>query len=88
MKVPKEKIKVLICCTDGSWVKGLIYISEGLRVSDFLNDQKNSFIAVTNAEVQNLREVHSFKLASAISKTKNVLLVNTQTIKWIEELQK
>ncbi|MCK9574242.1 MAG: hypothetical protein M0R20_07655 [Candidatus Omnitrophica bacterium] len=86
MKIPKEKIKVLILCTDGAWIKGLIHISEGLRVSDFLNDQKNSFIAVTNAEVQNLREVHSFKLASGISKARNTLLLNIQAIKWVEEL--
>jgi len=86
MKIPKEKIKVLILCADGAWIKGLIHISEGLRVSDFLNDQKNSFIAVTNAEVQNLREVHSFKLASGISKARNTVLLNVQAIKWVEEL--
>ncbi|MCK9615320.1 MAG: hypothetical protein M0R48_07450 [Candidatus Omnitrophica bacterium] len=86
MKIPKEKIKVLILCTDGAWIKGTIHISEGLRVSDFLNDQKNSFIAVTNAEVQNLKEIHSFKLTSGISKAKNVLLLNMQAIRWVEEL--
>ena len=88
MKIPKEKIRVLILCTDGAWIKGLIHISEGLRVSDFLNDQKNSFIAVTNAEIQNLKEVHSFRLAAGISKPKNTLLLNVQTIKWVEELEK
>lgn len=86
MKIPKEKIKVLILCTDGSWIKGLIHISEGLRMNDFLNDQKNSFIAVTNAQVQNLKEIHSFKLAAEISGVKDVLLVNLQTVKWVQEL--
>jgi len=86
MKIPKEKVKVLILCTDGSWIKGLIHISEGLRVSDFLNDQKNSFIAVTNAEVQSPNKVRSFKLASAISNPKNTLLLNITAIRWVEEL--
>lgn len=86
MKIPKQKVKVLILCNDDSWIKGFIHISEGLRVSDFLNDQKNSFIAVTNAEVQNLKEIHSFKLVSGISKPKNTLLLNVSAIKWAEEI--
>lgn len=86
MKIPKQKIKVLILCTDGSWIKGFVHVSEGLRVSDFLNDQNVSFIAVTNAEVQYSKEVHSFKLASGVAKQKNTLLVNVQAIKWMEEI--
>jgi len=86
MKIPKQKVRVLILCTDGSWMKGTIHVSEGLRVSDFLNDQSNSFIAVTDAEVQNLKEVHSFKLASGITKQKNTLLLSIRAIKWVEEL--
>ncbi len=87
MKIPKEKIKVFILCNDGSWIKGLIHVSEGLRVSDFLNDQKNSFIAVTDAEIQNVKEIHSFRLAAGISKAKNTLMLNIQAIKWVEELK-
>lgn len=86
MKISKQKIRVLVLCNDGSWIRGLIHVSEGLRVSDFLNDQKNCFIAVTNAEVQNLKEVHSFRLAAGATKQKNTLLLNVQAIKWVEEL--
>ncbi|MDD4182982.1 MAG: hypothetical protein PHT53_04085 [Candidatus Omnitrophica bacterium] len=86
MKIPKERVKVLILCTDGSWIKGLIHITEGLRVSDFLNDQKNSFIAVTNAEVQNQKKMNSGKLSSAANNSKNTLLLNVHAIRWVEEL--
>ena len=86
MKVPKEKFNVRIFCTDGSIVKGTICIDEGLRVSDFLNNRDEKFIVLLNVEVQNVPEVHSFKLASEMSKPKKVIFVNKNAVKCIEEL--
>jgi len=86
MKVPKEKFNVRIFCIDGSIIKGTVYVDEGLRVSDFLNSNDKKFIVLLNVEVQNIPEVHSFKLASEMSKPKKVIFVNKDAIKCIEEL--
>ncbi|MFA5145307.1 MAG: hypothetical protein WC723_04825 [Candidatus Omnitrophota bacterium] len=50
MKVEKEKHKVCITCIDGSLVNGFVYINPGERITDFLNDQKKNFIAITESD--------------------------------------
>lgn len=86
MKVQKDKCSVRIFCIDGSIIKGTVYVDEGLRVSDFLNSSDKKFIVLLNVEVQNIPEVHSFKLASEMSKPKKVIFVNKNAVKCIEEL--
>ncbi|MFA6282441.1 MAG: hypothetical protein WCY05_08100 [Candidatus Omnitrophota bacterium] len=86
MKVQKDKCNVRIFCTDGSIIKGIVFVDEGLRVSDFLNNREQKFIILLNVEVQNVPEVHSFKLASEMSKPKKVIFVNKDAVKCIEEL--
>lgn len=86
MKVPKDKWSVRVFCVDGSIIKGTVYVDEGLRVSDFLNNREEKFIVLLNVEVQNVPEVHSFKLASEMSKPRKVIFVNKNAIKCIEEL--
>jgi hypothetical protein len=88
MKIPKEKIKVNIFCVDGTFVKGFLYISEGLRLLDFMNSEGAGFIVVTEAEFQNLKEVHSFQLLMALNKGKSTVILNKSAIKWIEEVEK
>ena len=86
MKVPKDKWNVRVFCVDGSIIKGTVYVDEGLRVSDFLNNRDEKFIVLINVEVQNVPELHSFKLASEMSKPKKVIFVNKNAVKCIEEL--
>ncbi|MFH1875596.1 MAG: hypothetical protein ABH865_01730 [Candidatus Omnitrophota bacterium] len=86
MKIPREKHKVKIICTDGSFIIGFVHVAEGLRVLEFFNDIKGNFIAVTDASFQNLHAVHSFKLVSEMAKRKEVILLSKESIKWVEEV--
>jgi hypothetical protein len=86
MKVPKEKRKVNILCTDGSFVKGFVHIAEGLRVLDFFNDLNENFIVVTEAQFQNIKEVHSFQLVLDLNKKKGTVILSKAAIKWVEEI--
>lgn len=49
MRVEKEKRKVNITCLDNSLIKGFVHINPGERIIDFINDQKENFIAVTES---------------------------------------
>jgi ribonucleotide monophosphatase NagD (HAD superfamily) len=86
MKVEKEKRKAVIVCTDGSLVKGLVHINPGERMIDFLNDLKEGFIAVTNVEFYNIKEVHSFRLFEEMRKRKDMVILNKSAIKLVEQL--
>jgi len=50
MKKAVEKIKVAMSMP-GYRVEGFIFVLEGQRASDFLNDQDKLFIAVTEAKI-------------------------------------
>lgn len=86
MRIEKEKRKVNVICEDGSLVKGFVHINPGERMLDFFNDSKENFIAVTNAEFYNIKEIHSFKLFSEIAKKKNAIILNKSCIKLVEEV--
>lgn len=87
MKVEKEKHDVIIHCLDGSTIKGYVHINPGERVIDFINDAKETFIAVTKTECQSFQEVKSFRLAGRLKCKKELLLLNKSAIKYIEEIQ-
>ncbi len=86
MKIEKDKRKVNIVCEDGSLIKGFVHINPGERMIDFINDAKEAFIAVTEVEFYNIKEIHSFKLFSEMTKNKKAIVVNKISIKLIEEL--
>ncbi len=86
MKVDKVRHKVNIMCKDGSLVKGYIHLNEGERILDFLNDQKEAFFAVTNAEFSNVKEIHSFKLLNDITKRRNVIFLSKSAVKMLESI--
>jgi len=85
MKVPKIKCKVCVFCIDGSFAKGYVYIDEGFRLIDYLNAMKGDFLVMTEAEFQNVKEVHSFQLLNFLTKKRATIFLNKQSIKWIEE---
>ena len=84
MKIPKEKRKVNIVCEDGSLIKGFVYTNPGERIIDFINDVKEEFIAVTDVEFYNIKEIHSFRLFNEMSKKKKFAILNKKSIKLIE----
>jgi len=77
MKVEKEKRLVTIHCNDSSSVRGTIYINQGERIQDFINDDKRDFIVVTGVTVSS----GVFK----IPMRRDTLIVNKAFIKCIEE---
>lgn len=87
MRVEKEKHDVVIYCVDGSTINGFVHINPGERVIDFINDQKESFIAVTKSVCENFQEVKSFRLAGKLKCKKDLLILNKSAIKYIDEIQ-
>ena len=85
MKIEKEKHKVTIVCMDKSVVRGYLHLDPGIRLSDFVNREKEQFIVLTEAIFQNIGEIHAFKLYSELSKKKGTILLNKDAIKWVEE---
>jgi hypothetical protein len=85
MKVPKEKQQVNITCHDNSFIKGTVHLNTGERVLDFINDTKENFIAVTDAEFYYLKELRSFTLLSRMLEKKDFVILNKAAIKLIEE---
>ena len=84
MRVEKEKTRVSIICSDRSLLVGLVHINPGERLSDFLNDLKEDFIVVTEAEFHNVAPVHSFKMYSDLTKRRKSIILNKAFIKWME----
>ena len=72
MKIPKDKCKISISCLDGCCVEGYIHVPQGLRVLDYLNDEKESFVPVTEAKIR--------------KKEVSVIIINKKMIKWMEEI--
>jgi hypothetical protein len=88
MRVPTVKFQISIVCRDGTFAKGYVHVPQGLRLLDYLNDTKELFIAVTNAKFSNIGEIHSFKLYAEYRKAKKVVILNKESVKWVEELNK
>lgn len=86
MRIEKDKRKVGIICKDNFLVKGCIHINPGERIIDFLNNTKESFIAITSAEFCNLQEIKSFKFIGKMKKNTNLIILNKSSIKLIEEI--
>jgi hypothetical protein len=84
MRIDKEKRKISIICVDGSSVKGIVHINPGERVLDFINDMREKFIAITNAEFFYAEDIQSFRLTKSLKK-KELVILNKSSIKWIEE---
>ncbi len=73
MKVEKERHNVNIICDRECQLKGFIHINPGERVLDFMNRERESFIAVTEVEY-------------VTGEKKKSIVLNKSSIKWIEEI--
>ncbi|MBN3040001.1 MAG: hypothetical protein JW867_02630 [Candidatus Omnitrophica bacterium] len=88
MKVPTSKVTVSIVCNDGTFARGDVHVPQGLRLLDHLNNTKERFVAITSARFTNIKEIHSFKLYAEYRKAKDVIVLNKESIKWVEEISK
>jgi hypothetical protein len=88
LKIEKEKRYVRVICWDGFTVKGYMHVHPGERVIDFLNNDKDKFIAVTTAEYCYMKEVRSFRLTHETKDKKEVVVLNKESVALIEEIRK
>jgi len=86
MRTGKNRQRVNIVCNDGSSIKGSVYLNEGERMLEFMNDQRENFIAITEAELYQLEELQSFRLATKLTAKKKFIVLNKTSIKWVEEI--
>jgi hypothetical protein len=83
MKIEKDKRKVSIVCQDGSLISGYVHIFQGERLMDFINDQKETFIPVTNCAFINSKQMKVFHLFGR--RTKDTVLLNKSAILFVKE---
>jgi hypothetical protein len=86
MKIEKEKRHVQIICDNDFLIKGYVHINPGERIIDFLNNERGSFIVVTEAEFYGISRMRSFRLFKKVGKNSKLVLLNKQSIKIMEEL--
>jgi hypothetical protein len=85
MRIEKERRKVNIICHGTFLVRGLIHINPGERILDFINDSRESFIAVTEVEFYRTKENNFLSLGSKPFSKKASLVLNKAAIIWMEE---
>lgn len=84
MKIEKDRRRVSIVCQDGSLISGYVHIFQGERLMDFINDNKETFIPVTNCTFINSKQVNVFRVFSR--KTKDTMLLNKSAILFMKEV--
>ena len=77
MKRPTVKTKISICMP-GLRLEGMISVPEGLRVSDFLNDEKSLFVSVTDIKIYDWK--------GEFLEDKEFMAINKERITWIAEV--
>lgn len=87
MRIEKEKRRVSIICLDGSSIRGIVHINPGERLLDYINDEREDFIAITSAEFFYAEDIQSFRLATKLLFRKEFVVLNKSAIKWLEEMQ-
>ena len=86
MVIAKEKRKVLIALRDDILLRGFIEINVGESIFSFINDMRESFIAVSDIEVFYPKRIKSFVLPSrSVERKKNIVVIKS-AILWIEEI--
>ncbi len=76
VKKPIRKVKVIVSMP-GYRIEGMIHVWEGERITDFLNSQKKTFIALTDAKV--------YDWQGEFIEDKKFMSVNRNRIAWMAE---
>jgi len=73
---------------DGSSAMGYINIGSGENLADFMNDPRNAFVTLNEAEIYyEAREVASFKLVRRVAVSrKPKLIMQKASVAWLEEI--
>ncbi len=87
MKVPTDQYRALIVCNDGKLIKGFVYVPQGLRLLDFLNDTKENFIAITDARFPSAMEMYTLRLYRETRGKSKLIFLNKNAVKWVEEIK-
>jgi len=80
MKVEKLKLKAKIFLQGNIMVRGFVHINQGERLQDFVNDSREDFIAVTNADLSstgenNLEPLHTINKGDIILNKASIILI-------------
>ncbi len=86
MKVPKRECRVNISCLGGTLICGTMHISEGLRALDSLNDARENFFAVTQAQVKHKNLSINGQSLEGFEGEKEIIMVSKSAIEWVEEI--
>jgi len=82
MKVIKEQRDVEIVLVDGNILTGKVHINPGERIFDFINDNREEFIVVTETTFVKKPAVYIQNKKVAES----TIILNKSSIKWLEEI--
>jgi len=77
MKRPVKRVKTVMSM-QGFRIEGYISVPEGVRASDFLNEQTQSFISVIDAKVYDWK--------GDFIEDKEFMAVNKERISWMAEI--
>ena len=83
MQIPKQKVRVKIR-TESFIVRGTVHTMVEGRLSDYMTSQKDRFIPVTDAEVQDLGV--GGKILDKEKTKREVVFINVGKIEMIEDL--
>jgi len=87
MSTAKEKCRVSITLRDNLLLKGYVYINQGERVFEFINDPREAFIPVIDVEICSTQENGSYVSPPRLIEKKDSIIVIKSAILWIEEVQ-
>ena len=86
MKIEKVKRQVRIVCEDDIVIKDFLHLDEGLRILDLMNMPDRRYLPVTVVEIYYISRPRLLRTNSKLLIQKDVIILNTAAIKWIEEI--
>jgi len=83
--IEKQKRQVSIICNDGLSINGVVYLFGEQRLLDVMNNAQEKFVLLTEVEIYQQEDLHSFKLANKTVEKKESLILNKSVVKWVVE---